>query len=66
MANVFIEPTADGKFQIEQAGGSASEGPFETQREAIDRAKAGGHKPLVARVRHLNDKSTPDHWRSAD
>jgi hypothetical protein len=21
--------------------------------------------PLVARVRHLNDKKKPDHWRSA-
>lgn len=24
-----------------------------------------GHSPLVARVRHLNDKDNPDHWRAA-
>ena len=24
-----------------------------------------GHAPLVARVRHLNDKKKPDHWRAA-
>jgi hypothetical protein len=23
-----------------------------------------GHAPLVARVRHLNDKRKPDHWRA--
>jgi hypothetical protein len=38
---------------------------FETQREAIDWAKKNGHSPLVARVRHLNDKKKPDHWRAA-
>jgi hypothetical protein len=27
--------------------------------------KANGHHPLVARVRHLNNKKIPDHWRSA-
>ena len=40
-------------------------GTFKTQREAIDWAKAEGHHPLVARVRHLNDKKKPDHWRAA-
>jgi hypothetical protein len=24
---------------------------------------AMGHAPHVARVRHLNDKKIPDHWR---
>ena len=23
-----------------------------------------GHTPLIARVRHLNDKEKPDHWRA--
>jgi hypothetical protein len=32
---------------------------------AIKWAKDNGHHPLVARVRHLNDKKTPDHWRTA-
>lgn len=34
-----------------------------TQQEAIDWAKRQGHVPHVARVRHLNDKKNPDHWR---
>ena len=34
-----------------------------TQQEAINWAKKHGHAPLVARVRHLNDKMKPDHWR---
>lgn len=38
---------------------------FYTQYEAIHWAKQAGHNPLVARVRHLNDKKRPDHWRSA-
>jgi hypothetical protein len=40
-------------------------GTFKTQREAIDWAKSNGHAPLVARIRHLNDKKKPDHWRAA-
>jgi hypothetical protein len=38
---------------------------FKTQHEEIDWAKKQGHHPLVARVRHLNDKKKPDHWRAA-
>jgi hypothetical protein len=38
---------------------------FKTQREAIEWAKKNGHAPHVARVRHLNDKKEPDHWRAA-
>ncbi len=38
---------------------------FKTQKEAIDWAKRNGHTPHVARVRHLNDKRKPDHWRAA-
>ena len=36
-----------------------------TQEQAIAWAKKQGHSPLVARVRHLNDKKRPDHWRAA-
>jgi hypothetical protein len=36
---------------------------FKTQAEAITWAKNEGHSPHVARVRHLNDKKIPDHWR---
>lgn len=65
MSNAFVEPTPDGKYQIEFADKTPPIGPFDTQKEAIDRAKQLGHHPLVARVRHLNDKKAPDHWRSA-
>ncbi len=72
MANVYIEARPKGRPE-----GSAIEdyvvedhanhelGLFKTQIEAIYLAKEEGHAPLVARVRHLNDKKTPDHWRSA-
>lgn len=40
-------------------------GTFKTQQEAIDWAKRQGHTTHVARVRHLNDKKRPDHWRLA-
>lgn len=40
-------------------------GTFKTQKEAIDWTTKNGYHPLVARVRHLNDKKIPDHWRSA-
>ena len=72
MANVYVEPRPKGRTE-----GSAIEdyvvedhadhvlGTFKTQKEAIDWARANGHSPLVARVRHLNDKKKTDHWRSA-
>jgi hypothetical protein len=34
---------------------------FKTKKEAIDRARKNNHSPLVALVRHLNDKKIPDH-----
>jgi hypothetical protein len=34
---------------------------FKTKKEAINRARKKNHSPLVARVRHLNDKKIPDH-----
>jgi hypothetical protein len=33
---------------------------FTTQKEAIEWARKNNHTPLVARVRHLNDKKVPD------
>jgi hypothetical protein len=36
---------------------------FEKQHEAIEWARRNGRSPLVARVRHRNDKKRPDHWR---
>ena len=65
MPNVFVEPTSDGKYQVEFSDHTKPLGPFATQHDAIQEAKKHGHHPLVARVRHLNDKSKPDQWRSA-
>jgi hypothetical protein len=36
---------------------------FKTQAKEIPRAKSEGHSPHATRVRHLNDKKIPDHWR---
>ena len=38
---------------------------FKKQHEAIEWAKKNGHSPLVARVRHQNDKTRLEYWRSA-
>lgn len=72
MANVYIEPRPKGRqegtaiddYVVEDHADHVL-AEFKTQAEAIDWAKKNGHSPLVARVRHLNDKKTPDHWRSA-
>ena len=71
MANVFVEARPKGRqdgspiegYVVEDhADGELAE--FETQDEAIKWAKSEGHAPHVARVRHLNDKKIPDHWRA--
>jgi hypothetical protein len=71
MPNVYVEARPKGRPE-----GSAIEGfvvedhadhvpaTFKTQREAIDWSTKQGHTPLIARVRHLNDKKKPDHWRA--
>ena len=42
----------------------AEAGSFRTSKEAKDKACADGHRPgHVARVRHLQDRDKPDHWR---
>jgi len=38
-------------------------GSLRTQEAATHWARIHGHTPHVARVRHLNDKDKPDHWR---
>lgn len=73
MSNVYIEARPKGAkegthindYVVEDHANSVLS-THRTQKEAIEWAKAQGHKPLVARVRHLNDKKIPDHWRSAD
>ena len=72
MANVYVEARPKGSpegshiedYVVEDHADHAL-GTFKTQREAIDWAKSKGHAPLIARVRHLNDKKKPDHWRAA-
>jgi len=72
MANVFVEARPKGRpegsqitdYVVEEQGDHVL-ATFKTQHEAIEWAKKNGHSPLVARVRHLNDKKTPDHWRAA-
>jgi hypothetical protein len=66
MPNVYVEARPKGRpegsfiedFVVE---GHADHvlGTFKTQKEAIDWARQNGHSPLVARVRHLNDKKYP-------
>ncbi len=71
MANVYVEARPKGRpegspiddYVVEDHADNML-GTFKTQKEAIHWAKAIGHHPLVARVRHLNNKKIPDHWRS--
>jgi hypothetical protein len=72
MPNVFIEPRPKGRPEgspiedyVVESDQDHVLGTFPTQGEAIEWAKQNGHHPLVARVRTLNDKKRPDHWRSA-
>ncbi len=72
MANVYIEARPKGRTEGTAIDDYVVEdhadhvlATFGTQGEAITWAKSNGHSPLVARVRHLNDKKKPDLWRSA-
>jgi hypothetical protein len=71
MANTFIEPRPKGRKEGEPIEDyvveTASNGVLhitKTQEAAVERAQSNGHTPHVARVRHLNDKAKPDHWRA--
>lgn len=71
MANVYVEARPKGRPEGSAIEGYVVEdhadsvlGNFQTQAEAIEWAKKRGHRPLVARVRQLNDKKNPDHWRA--
>jgi hypothetical protein len=73
MANVYIEARPKGRPEGSHIDDYAVQdyadhilATFKTQHEAVTWAKKKqGHHPFVARVRHLNDKKKPDHWRSA-
>ena len=66
MANVYIEPRPKGRPEGSPINDYVVEDHADhvlaaarTQHEAVDWAKQEGHHPLVARVRHLNDKKNP-------
>jgi hypothetical protein len=72
MANVYVEARPKGRPEGSRIDDYVVEdhadhvlATSQTQHEAINWAKRAGHNPLVARVRHLNDKKRPDHWRVA-
>jgi len=72
MANVYVEPRPKGRSEGSPIEDYVVEdhadhvlATFKTQQEAIEWAKKQGHHPHVARIRHLNDKKKPDHWRAA-
>jgi hypothetical protein len=70
MTAAFIEhrpkssdPKAETSHFVVVADGKES-GNFKTQKEAKDKACNDGYRPVhVARVRHLQDRDKPDHWR---
>jgi hypothetical protein len=70
MTTVYIEPRPKGRpegtpiedYVVEDHANHVLH-TADTQQQAIDWAKRNGHRPHVARVRHLNDKRVPDHWR---
>ncbi len=72
MTNVFIEPRPKGRpggshiddYVVEDHADHVLH-TSKTQQEAIEWSRKNGHHPLVARVRNLNDKKKPDHWRAA-
>lgn len=72
MANVYVEARPKGRpdnspitdYVVEDHADHVL-ATAQTQAAAIAWAKGQGHHPLVARVRHLNDKKKPDHWRAA-
>jgi len=71
MANVYVEARPKGRPEgdriddyVVETQGDHVLGTFSTQKAGIDWSKANGHTPHVARVRHMNDKKRPDHWRA--
>jgi hypothetical protein len=70
VTTVYIEGRPKGRrggtaivdYVVEEQGDRVLKA-FKTQEEAIAWAKSEGHSPHVARVRHLNDKKIPHHWR---
>ena len=71
MANVYVEPRPKGRPEgspiegyVVEDGADHALATLPTQQDAVDWARDYGYTPLVARVRHLNDKKKPDQWRT--
>lgn len=72
MSIVFVEPRPKGRpdgspvedYAVEDHADHLLQ-TFETRHRAIDWSKRHGHRPHVARIRRLNDKRKPGHWREA-
>jgi hypothetical protein len=70
MPNVYVEARPKGRpegspiddYVVEDRSDHVL-ATFKSQDEAIEWARLEAHNPLVARVRHLNDKKKPDYWR---
>jgi len=62
---LFINPKSNG-YAVERQHSSTALHTTSTQEDAIAWAKKNhpDSPRHVARVRHLNDKDKPDHWRS--
>jgi hypothetical protein len=72
MATVYVQARPKGSQQGASVDDFVVEnevdrvlGIFSTQREAVEWAKRHDHRPHLARVRHLNDKTKPEHWSAA-
>lgn len=71
MTAAFIEhrpkssdPNAGTSHYVIVVNGRETGDNYRTQKEAKDKACDDGYRPVhVARVRHLQDRDKPDHWR---
>ena len=58
------DPDTTTSHYVIVSGGREVGGTFSTQKAAKDKACADGYEPVhVARVRHLQDRDQPAHWR---
>jgi hypothetical protein len=71
MGSVFIEPRPKGRPEgcaiqdyVVETHADHALATFKTQHDAIEWAKKNGYRTHIARVRQLNDKRKPDHWRA--
>jgi hypothetical protein len=64
MPNVYVEPRPKGRPEGSAIDDYVVEDHADHVLQTL-KTQHDGHTPLVARVRHLNDKSKPDHWRAA-